>query len=110
MPEQNVLVVLSNPTEGNEEEFDDWYEHTHLPQVCDVPGVVGAERYRVAQIDGPAPSHQFLAIYRLEQDPATVLDEIKARVASGVIEMNDTIDLTSVSMTAWSATAREGRA
>ena len=106
MSQQNALVVLSNPTEGNYEEFDHWYEHTHIPQVCDVPGVVGAERYRVAPIDGPAPAHRFLAIYRLDAEPAVVLEEIKARVASGAIEMSDTIDLNTISMTAWASTAQ----
>ena len=28
-----LVLVMSNPREGMEEEFNDWYEHTHLDEV-----------------------------------------------------------------------------
>ena len=37
-----AMVVFSNPTEGREDEYNDWYDNTHLPEVCALDGVVGA--------------------------------------------------------------------
>jgi hypothetical protein len=57
---RSVLVVLSDPTEGAEDEYNAWYTTEHLPEVLDIPGFVSAQRYRVA--DGaeipnrPAPA------------------------------------------------------
>jgi hypothetical protein len=43
-----------------EEDFNAWYDTEHLPRLCAVPGVLGAQRYR-------SPSHtpRYLALYLL---------------------------------------------
>lgn len=32
----SYLFVFSNPTEGNDDEFDSWYETRHVPDVLEV--------------------------------------------------------------------------
>jgi len=36
--------VFSNPVEGKEQEFNTWYEETHVPEVASVPGWVEGQR------------------------------------------------------------------
>ena len=33
-----LVAVLSNPAEGREDEFNEWYEHTHLDEVLSSAG------------------------------------------------------------------------
>ena len=41
---RHQLVVLTQAVPGREEEFHRWYDEHHLPEIVDVPGVVGAVR------------------------------------------------------------------
>ena len=45
MPRYN-LIVLTNPVDGREDEYNDWYTNVHLDDVLKVPGVVAAQRFR----------------------------------------------------------------
>ena len=45
MPRYN-LIVLTNPVDGREDEYNDWYTNVHLDDVLKIPGVVGAQRFR----------------------------------------------------------------
>ena len=98
---ESLLLVLSNAVDGRDDEFNAWYESTHIPELLTVPGVVGAERYTVASLDGPEPAHRYLAVYRLDGDPADVLAEFRRRASTGEMTMSDTLDLTTVAVSAW---------
>ena len=99
-----VLLVQSGPSEpSREEEYNTWYDKTHLPQVCDVPGIVGARRYELAPSGAmPAPegSSRYIAIYEIDaDDPDTVLQEIVTRTGDGRIEMSDVLGMDPVPVT-----------
>lgn len=104
---ESLLLVLSNAADGRDDEFNAWYDSTHIPELLTVPGVVGAERYTLASVEGPEPAHRYLAVYRLDGDPAEVLAEFRRRAVSGEITMSDTLDLTTVSLTAWRPSAAD---
>ena len=40
------LIVLTNPVEGRDGEYNDWYTNTHLHDVLKIPGIIGAQRFR----------------------------------------------------------------
>ena len=40
-----LVLVMSNPSEGMEEEFNDWYEHTHLDEVLATTNFSWAQRF-----------------------------------------------------------------
>ena len=87
------FVVFSNAAAGRDDEFNRWYDNTHLREVCDVPGVLGATRYRVKSLGDAAPRHRYLAIYELDPaDPEAALGRILGRAGSGGFEMSDTLD------------------
>jgi hypothetical protein len=105
--DESVFLVLSNPTEGREVEYNEWYEKVHLPDVLSVPGVAAAQRYRLAPMaEGspiPAAAHRYLAVYQLDGDPADVIQQFLDRVGSGAMVLSESLDLAGVAMHAWVA-------
>jgi hypothetical protein len=59
---------MTSPVEGREEEFNDWYQNTHLGQVVAVKGIKSAQRFKVAKAYADGPAHPYLAIYDIEAD------------------------------------------
>jgi hypothetical protein len=95
-----TFVVLTNPVEGKEAEFNRWYNGQHVPDVLNVPGFVSAQRFRLAdtQFRGKADTgHRYLALYEIETDDlAGVLEELRARGGTAEIVPTDTLDTKSV--------------
>lgn len=94
MPRYN-MVVLTNPTEGKDAEYNEWYNNTHIPEVCDIPGMVAGERFKVMpELCMNQPPRPYLAIYEIEADDAgSVLQELTRRAESGEMNMSDALDV-----------------
>ena len=78
------IVVNDAPSAEEAEAFDTWYVERHMPDVLDVPGVVAAQRYRLAA-DPAKPDAQprYAAIYEIEtEDRAGVMGEIRRRAGT----------------------------
>jgi hypothetical protein len=91
-----VMVVLSSPSDPSREaEYNEWYDNTHLPEVCAIPGFVGARRFKVSDaglmsVDPAAPA--YLAIYELDADDlATTCKELIVRSGDGRVQMSDVL-------------------
>ncbi|MBI3968608.1 MAG: hypothetical protein HY329_23485 [Chloroflexi bacterium] len=57
-----LLLMMSEPEDGLDEEFNAWYDTEHIPLLLQVPGILTARRFRaVAGSDGP----RYIAIYDL---------------------------------------------
>lgn len=110
MPD-NLFLVLTNPIEGTDDAFNEWYDTRHLPEVLDVPGVVAAQRYDIAELaipddeDLPAqlppPTHRYMVIYELDGEPEVVVAEFLKRVMAGTLTLGEYLDLSTVSLTGW---------
>src|SRR3974390_279587 len=69
---KGIMVVETRPSDPRrEDEYNKWYDETHLPEVCAIPGIVSARRYRARPAgtasDG-ASSPTYVAIYDIEAD------------------------------------------
>ncbi len=74
-----LVMVHSNPVEGREDEFNEWYEHVHLDEVLRSAGFRSAQRYQLAAQAGFSSSHRYLAIYETEGESAQeVIDRLNA--------------------------------
>jgi len=62
-----LVIIESNCADpAREDEFNEWYNKTHLPDVLETPGAVRAVRYeRTAPSEGKG---KYLAIYEVEAD------------------------------------------
>jgi hypothetical protein len=99
-----LLFVESRPTSAAQEAaYNDWYQNTHLGEVCQVKGFVGATRYRQADAQpmGASPTGTYLAIYEIDSDdlPGTY-DGLIA--AASTMNMSDTLSMDPMpTMTTW---------
>jgi len=91
------LVVFSGPTEGKEDEYNDWYQNTHLADVTSVEGIIRAQRFRHAADLGAGTGHKYLAIYEIETDDlAATLGGITASSESGNMFISESLDLDNI--------------
>lgn len=86
-----IMVVKSGPSDpSREDEYNDWYSNTHIPQVVETPGFVSARRYKLRSGDAEGP--QYLAIYEIDADvPEDARAALSARGAAGEVERNDAL-------------------
>lgn len=98
---KHVFLVLSNPTEGKEDEYNDWYDNIHLGEVIQVPGFTAAQRFK---LDGEPTrgeaGHKYMAIYEMDtDDPQGSIAALGSAIEAGKIQMSDAIDGPTISAT-----------
>lgn len=94
------MVVYTNPVAGRDDEYNRWYDEQHIPDVCNVPGILSAERFELRG-DGP---HRYLAIYNLETDDVDAMfADLSSRTGTDRMPMTDALDMSSVAMKIWRA-------
>lgn len=100
------FIVFSRPTVGNEDAYNKWYNEVHLAEVCEIPGFLAAQRFKLSDSQAagyPTTSYQYLAIYEFDQPPAKPIESLLERVHSGQIKFPDSIDVPSVQPSAFSS-------
>jgi hypothetical protein len=84
-----VMLVFANPIAGREAEFNDWYTNTHMGDLLQLQGWVGAQRFRIVTNVQPRLStagylHGYLIIWELEEtDASTALARMTAAISGG---------------------------
>ncbi len=94
-----ILVAFTNPVDGREEEFNEWYDRQHVPDVLEVPGFVSAQRFVCADSQMSPVQHKYFTIYEIESEGIdTTLAAFGARAREGKIVMTDAVDSTNAAM------------
>ncbi len=62
-----LLVNAMNVAPEHDAEFNEWYDHEHIPALSAVPGTLSARRFR-----DPTGSHRYLALYHLTAPEVTL--------------------------------------
>lgn len=80
MPRYKMLV-LTSAVEGREDEFNEWYQSRHLPDVTAVPGFQSAQRFKLAKVlSAGADAKPYLSIYEIETDDLdATISEMRGR-------------------------------
>jgi len=95
-----VMLVFANPVPGREAEFNDWYTNTHMGDLLQLQGWVGAQRYRIVTTVQPRPTaagyqHGYVILWDLEEtDANTGLARITAAIAGGKSRKSPAFDYT----------------
>jgi hypothetical protein len=76
-----LLVNAMNVTPGHEAEFNEWYDHEHIPALAAVPGVLSARRFR-----DPKGTHRYLALYHLQSPEVPTGEAWKTAASSAWTE------------------------
>jgi hypothetical protein len=74
--QEHLLVVLSNPAAGREDEYNAWYDTYHLPEALQlIAGRVAGRRYRLneSQRPGQDAPWRYLTLYELRGDDVAAL-------------------------------------
>lgn len=78
-----VLLAMTNPVEGREAEYNDWYDNVAYPTYKSIPGLVPLGRFRAVDVPPMFPfqiKNQFgyLSIYYFEaEDVAVFMESVK---------------------------------
>lgn len=94
------FVVLSNAVDGRENEFAQWYDTNHLPEITAITGITSGQRFRVAAAPAAARMnannpYAYLAIYEIETDDiaavVAALSDPSTRVRSDSVDLSRTV-------------------
>ncbi len=87
------MIVRTSVPASQEDEYGHWYVNTHIPQILQIPGFVGAERYKLdAEVSGGDPC--YLTVFELEADDLHgPLRELGVRSADGRVERSEGVEL-----------------
>jgi hypothetical protein len=84
------MLVFTNPVEGREDDFNEWYNEVHLKEVTATAPFTGGQRFRVSPVNGvPQGDHRYLAIYEFDGPPQAALDNMTA--AAPTLNMSDAL-------------------
>lgn len=84
-----VMLVFANPIPGREAEFNDWYTNTHMGDLVQLQGWMGAQRFRLLTNVQPRLStagygQGYLIVWDLEETDANpALARMTAAIAGG---------------------------
>lgn len=97
-----LLVALSGPSEpAREQEYDEWYDSVHVPDVLRIPGVVACTRYRLSETQLTVPDERFSHLAIFEIEPAAVGSlpaEMAVRFEAGELSYSDVSVPSSVTL------------
>ena len=87
------MIALTTPKPGREQEFHDWYNNCHLPELVNQFGFAQASRWElVAKLMG-SDTNPYLAIYEWEaDDPMAFLTQMGEAAQSGKLTQSDAQD------------------
>jgi hypothetical protein len=93
------MLVFSEPFEGGEAAFNEWYTGRHLTDLCALPGFTTAQRFKLHSVSMGKQLNRYLAIYDMEtDDPDAVIEAMFAARDTDAMPMSPAfnIDATSV--------------
>ena len=94
---KGIMFVPSQPaTPEREDEYNDWYSNTHIPEVCEVAGVVGGaalQDRRPGAGRARARARTSRCTSSTPTTSPTVFEEIAARATDGRIQMSDVLSM-----------------
>lgn len=89
-----LVLALNGPTlgEGDEEEYNRWYDEVHLPDLAAVDGILAARRYKVLRSNYPEEqATPYFAAYEIETDD---LEKVFADMSTNPRPFSPVLDLS----------------
>jgi hypothetical protein len=92
---RGALVIQSEPKFGLEQDFEHFYDRTHMPEIVQTPGFVLGRRFRAVSSDGLTARSDGqwlsnLAVYEIESnDLSATYRALLTRIAEGGLTSRD---------------------
>jgi hypothetical protein len=94
-----ILVVPSSAKAGKDDDYNRWYDETHLGDLLAIPGVKSGKRYDADPASPNTPDANYVAVYEIEtDDPGAVMAELGRRAMAGEMEISPALDPASAKM------------
>lgn len=91
---KHVLVVFTNAVDGQDYEFNRWYDDVHIPDLLKIPEFRSAQRFRLsgAQRMPPPFAWRYMALYEIEtEDLSKVISIITERAGTPAMPLTDAL-------------------
>lgn len=76
---KHLVLILTEPTEGQEQAYNDYYENLHLDEVLATTELQTAQRFKLVGEAGEGCPLPYLAVYETEaEDAQAVIDNLNA--------------------------------
>jgi hypothetical protein len=90
------LIAFTDPVAGRDQEYNDWYNNVHLPDVVAIPGFVSAQRFVLKIATAGEIKNKYVAIYDMQtDDPAALMAEVGRRIDAEQIILSQALDMTA---------------
>ncbi len=102
---KHMLVVFTNPVEGQEDEYNRWYSEQHIKDVVAVPGFRAAERFKTQVRMTGELNHGYVALYEMDADTLQEAEATMGRLSNTEMPISDALNRTDVAVgifEAWS--------
>jgi hypothetical protein len=102
---RHVIVVMTNVWKDRHDEYNEWYDSVHVPDLLRIPGVIAAQRFRagpplLSTVEGSP--YGYLSLYELETDdlPGVLAKLEEAMPSMAITKAIDIKDVTAYAFTA----------
>ena len=90
---KTYYLVYSNPVEGMEEEYNQWYNNVHLKEVLQIDGFNSAQRFELTSAQlVEEQEYKYLAMYEIDSDDVEGATQRLIEAASW-LDMSPALDL-----------------
>ncbi len=99
------MVAETTPHAGQDSDFNNWYDKTHVPELLKMPGVKSAERFKLTfTMAGAKPDHPYFTIYEIETDD---LQKTLGAFGTTKLTQSDTFDPSTAALSIYSAVGKK---
>lgn len=93
------MVVFSEPREGRDEEYNEWYTGRHLDDVCALEGFTSAQRFTLHSVSMGKSLNKYMAIYDVEtDDPDWVIENLFAHQDTDAMPISPAFNMDDVTV------------
>ncbi|TAL01538.1 MAG: hypothetical protein EPO08_09760 [Rhodospirillaceae bacterium] len=93
------LVVMTDATDGLEDEYNDWYTRQHLGDVIAVPGFKSAQRFKLRSLTLGKFTNKYMAIYNIDaDDPEKLVEDLIALQGTDRMPMSPALNLDTANV------------
>jgi hypothetical protein len=78
---EHIFIALTTPVDGREDEFNQFYDDVHVPDILGARGWAAARRYKLSPTQRPdqSPPWLYMAVYELSLPPQEAIGELAQR-------------------------------
>lgn len=97
MAESALLAYASPASPEQEQQFNDWYESVHIPQVLEVlPEVVNVTRYRLVDPSGRDSGPRYLSVFEMRgNDVAAAAHAMGSAIENQLFDTSSAMDIAA---------------